>query len=214
MAKRASEFASAGRHAVRLAGAEGEPQEAEEVKEKPKTREIKWRQGDMEFEAYMRMLDNSVRLWPTWSQFLNNNISKMYSINQFCFLLEKRDTEVDIPTAFTLSEPNFQDKSTTSKFHRPSHLSVTWLKKTNSTKIGISCTYLFIATVECCRDWSVFLLFCNEWQSASKVVGWTPNFGQKSLDQLTKCLPKSGNSRTRNTGSQEDHQGSLILPAP
>lgn len=62
VAKRASEFASAGRHAVRLAGAEGEPQEAEEVKEKPKTREIKWRQGDMEFEAYMRMLDNSVRL--------------------------------------------------------------------------------------------------------------------------------------------------------
>ncbi len=66
VAKKASEFASAGRNAVRLAGVEGEQQqnpEQEEVKEKPRTREVKWRQGDMEFEAYMRMLDNSVRIF-------------------------------------------------------------------------------------------------------------------------------------------------------
>ena len=63
VAKKANDFASAGRNAVRLAGAEGEQQQPEEeVKEKPRTREVKWRQGDMEFEAYMRMLDNSVSL--------------------------------------------------------------------------------------------------------------------------------------------------------
>lgn len=66
VAKKASEFTSAGRNAIRLATVEGEQQqnpEQEEVKEKPRTREVKWRQGDMEFEAYMRMLDNSVRLF-------------------------------------------------------------------------------------------------------------------------------------------------------
>ena len=65
MAKRANEFASAGRNAVRLQGAAAaagdETQQSESVEEKPRTREVKWRQGDMEFEAYMRMLDNSVR---------------------------------------------------------------------------------------------------------------------------------------------------------
>ncbi|XP_057370435.1 protein hu-li tai shao-like isoform X1 [Daphnia carinata] len=59
VAKRANEFARAGRNNVQLAGVEGEQPEQEEVKEKPRTREVKWRQGDMEFEAYMRMLDNS-----------------------------------------------------------------------------------------------------------------------------------------------------------
>jgi hypothetical protein len=40
---------------------EAHDQSADEIKaDKPKTREIKWRMGDMEFEAYMRMLDNSV----------------------------------------------------------------------------------------------------------------------------------------------------------
>jgi len=67
--KKTNEFLNAGRNAVRLApaaavpAAEGEQSvdEAKEApeKEKPRTREIKWRQGDMEFEAYMRMLDNS-----------------------------------------------------------------------------------------------------------------------------------------------------------
>jgi len=48
---------------VTLTGVEtGEQPEQEEAKDKPRTREVKWRQGDMEFEAYMRMLDNSVRL--------------------------------------------------------------------------------------------------------------------------------------------------------
>lgn len=62
MAKKSNEFASAGRNAVRLGGIEGEQQqhESDEAKEKPRTREVKWRHGDMEFEAYMRMLDNSV----------------------------------------------------------------------------------------------------------------------------------------------------------
>lgn len=68
MAKRANEFASAGRNAVRLQGAAAaagdETQQPESVEEKPRTREVKWRQGDMEFEAYMRMLDNSVRHHP------------------------------------------------------------------------------------------------------------------------------------------------------
>ena len=58
--KRPNEFAAAGRNTVRM-GLEGEQSAgAEEAKEKPRTRETKWRQGDMEFEAYMRMLDNSV----------------------------------------------------------------------------------------------------------------------------------------------------------
>jgi len=62
--RKTNEFLNAGRNAVRLgAAAEGE-QPADESKdaqekEKPRTREMKWRQGDMEFEAYMRMLDNS-----------------------------------------------------------------------------------------------------------------------------------------------------------
>ncbi|XP_046446650.1 protein hu-li tai shao-like isoform X5 [Daphnia pulex] len=60
VAKRANEFTRAGRNNVTLTGVEtGEQPEQEEVKEKPRTREVKWRQGDMEFEAYMRMLDNS-----------------------------------------------------------------------------------------------------------------------------------------------------------
>ena len=64
--KKTNEFLNAGRNTVRLGGAvEGEQSvdEAKEAqeKEKPRTREIKWRHGDMEFEAYMRMLDNSVR---------------------------------------------------------------------------------------------------------------------------------------------------------
>jgi len=62
--KKTNEFLNAGRNTVRLGGAvEGEQSvdEAKEAqeKEKPRTREIKWRHGDMEFEAYMRMLDNS-----------------------------------------------------------------------------------------------------------------------------------------------------------
>ena len=56
--KKPNEFMNAGRNTVRLAG-EGE-QPLDEAKEKPRTREIKWRPGDLEFEAYMRMLDNSV----------------------------------------------------------------------------------------------------------------------------------------------------------
>lgn len=59
MVKKPHEFANAGRNTVRLATEAG--QEGEEAKEKPKTREVKWRMGDMEFEAYMRMLDNAVR---------------------------------------------------------------------------------------------------------------------------------------------------------
>jgi len=55
--KKPNEFMNAGRNTVRLAG-EGE-QPLDEAKEKPRTREIKWRPGDLEFEAYMRMLDNS-----------------------------------------------------------------------------------------------------------------------------------------------------------
>jgi len=61
VAKRFAEFAKSGHGAVRLAG-DGEQSSAElEEKEKAKARGAKWRQGDMEFEAYMRMLDNSVR---------------------------------------------------------------------------------------------------------------------------------------------------------
>ncbi len=61
MAKRFAEFAKSGHGAVRLG--EGEQPSAEsEEKEKAKARGAKWRQGDMEFEAYMRMLDNSVGL--------------------------------------------------------------------------------------------------------------------------------------------------------
>lgn len=68
VAKRAHEFASAGRGHVRMGAsttgaAEGEqqqqPAEGGEL-DKPRGREAKWRLGDMEFEAYMRMLDNSV----------------------------------------------------------------------------------------------------------------------------------------------------------
>ena len=60
VAKRANEFARAGRNNLTLTSVEGEQPEIEEAK--PRTREVKWRQGDMEFEAYMRMLDNSVHL--------------------------------------------------------------------------------------------------------------------------------------------------------
>lgn len=62
VAKRMNEFTAAGRGTVRLGGEGGDQTltEGEEPKEKPRTRDPKWRQGDMEFEAYMRMLDNSV----------------------------------------------------------------------------------------------------------------------------------------------------------
>ena len=62
VAKRMNEFAASGRGTVRLGGEGGDQTltEGEEPKEKPRTRDPKWRQGDMEFEAYMRMLDNSV----------------------------------------------------------------------------------------------------------------------------------------------------------
>lgn len=59
VAKRFNEFAKSGQGVVRLEG-EGE-QPPVELEEKPKpARGAKWRQGDMEFEAYMRQLDNSV----------------------------------------------------------------------------------------------------------------------------------------------------------
>jgi len=66
--KKPHDFAAAGRNTVRMGAAatgtegstEAHDQSADEIKaDKPKTREIKWRMGDMEFEAYMRMLDNS-----------------------------------------------------------------------------------------------------------------------------------------------------------
>lgn len=66
VAKRANEFTNAGKNQVRLAPADQTDHSlsesaAEEPKElKPRTREVKWRHGDMEFEAYMRMLDNAV----------------------------------------------------------------------------------------------------------------------------------------------------------
>lgn len=69
VAKKANEFTNAGKNQVRFAAVDQADHSTdsvvtpEEVKEsKPKTREVKWRHGDMEFEAYMRMLDNAVRL--------------------------------------------------------------------------------------------------------------------------------------------------------
>jgi len=71
--KKPHEFVAAGRNAVRMgvaaataaAAADEQPAAADEQPaakvERPAGRQIKWRQGDMEFEAYMRMLDNAVR---------------------------------------------------------------------------------------------------------------------------------------------------------
>lgn len=80
VAKRANDFTNAGKNQVRLMSATDETDKSldsatEEPKEvKPKTREVKWRLGDMEFEAYMRMLDNAV----TYSDLSISGLLLMY----------------------------------------------------------------------------------------------------------------------------------------